>query len=532
MAISEARWSSAGAASGGDGHRRSQEQQRGGAVSESRTKESPIPAKIHWWRRCTTFEARRGTANMDPSSSPAAVMTDSSAVGSATPSKRAAEASGGVILPVAARTRSHATAGAGEPAQEAAAVAAASPRNEPAETPSKRPRVSEEGLSAGERAAAAAAAAAAGASSNSVAENNDTSSSAPAPRNDEIIDMTGDTPTPPRGALFGAGGGPPGVQIKTDPGAQIKPDPGAPKTAITMEEDSDIEILTPSRFPRPGSSGSNNNIGMDMDVGEDGLMVAKSNVTNANIDYAHMHHSCGMHKFVFDAQIHGYPNDNERYCEKCYCFVCDAPASECKEWSGGGGNYEAHCHSHDKDKTWVGMREATLRARGITKKPEDHGEVTMVPPSNPYQRHSYNPYQSNPQMMTAAQGGMHHEQLTSLIHNEFLARLAEDGGNEAAREQQRHERTKEKKDMRITEVLSDNFRKCVSLRENAATTDPQITGKENNQGDGGLDPSSKPPARPPHQKMEGDIPTLSLHNSFFVQGIKIGWPFPEVCAAS
>jgi Rad3-related DNA helicase len=28
--------------------------------------------------------------------------------------------------------------------------------------------------------------------------------------------------------------------------------------------------------------------------------------------------------------------------------------------------------------------------------------------------------------------------------------------------------------------------------------------------------------------MEGDIPTLSLYNSFFVEGIKVGWPFPVV----
>jgi len=30
------------------------------------------------------------------------------------------------------------------------------------------------------------------------------------------------------------------------------------------------------------------------------------------------------------------------------------------------------------------------------------------------------------------------------------------------------------------------------------------------------------------QKMEGDIPQLNLANSFFVEGVKIGWPFPTI----
>ena len=30
------------------------------------------------------------------------------------------------------------------------------------------------------------------------------------------------------------------------------------------------------------------------------------------------------------------------------------------------------------------------------------------------------------------------------------------------------------------------------------------------------------------RKMEGDIPNLCLHSSFFVEGIRIGWPFPVI----
>jgi hypothetical protein len=30
------------------------------------------------------------------------------------------------------------------------------------------------------------------------------------------------------------------------------------------------------------------------------------------------------------------------------------------------------------------------------------------------------------------------------------------------------------------------------------------------------------------QKMEGDVVSLGLHSSFFVEGVKIGWPYPVV----
>jgi len=30
------------------------------------------------------------------------------------------------------------------------------------------------------------------------------------------------------------------------------------------------------------------------------------------------------------------------------------------------------------------------------------------------------------------------------------------------------------------------------------------------------------------QRMEGDIPQLGLHQSFFVGGVKIGWPYPVI----
>lgn len=40
--------------------------------------------------------------------------------------------------------------------------------------------------------------------------------------------------------------------------------------------------------------------------------------------------------------------DNVKCCDKCYCFVCDKPASECTSWgTAGQANYSSHCHASD-----------------------------------------------------------------------------------------------------------------------------------------------------------------------------------------
>ena len=293
------------------------------------------------------------------------------------------------------------------------------------------------------------------------------------------------------------------TKVKKDPAASTST--AANKMTITMDDsDSDVEILTPSRFPtRPGSSSSNNNNNMNInnsgdDNNEMEVEVTASTTTNPNIDLIHARHSCGVTQFIYDAATQGYLNNNEQYCEKCYCFVCDVPASECKQWTEegkdkNGGGRGAHCHAHNKDAKWVQLRDATLKSNGVVKAPDDHGEVTILTPPNPY---SSNPYNQRSQTTTQ------HQQITSLVHNEFLSRLESGNDSRSAAEQQRRQKIRERKEMRIHEVLSENFKKAVSLQDGNAS------GAQ--------------------QKMEGDIPTLSLHNSFFVSGIKIGWPYPEI----
>jgi hypothetical protein len=64
------------------------------------------------------------------------------------------------------------------------------------------------------------------------------------------------------------------------------------------------------------------------------------------------------------------------------------------------------------------------------------------------------------------------------------------------------ERTRKPWEKRITEVLAENFEYKVKQ---------ETTNKSTALA-----------------KMEGDIPSLCLHSSFFVEGVRIGWPFPVI----
>jgi hypothetical protein len=64
------------------------------------------------------------------------------------------------------------------------------------------------------------------------------------------------------------------------------------------------------------------------------------------------------------------------------------------------------------------------------------------------------------------------------------------------------ERAKKPWDKRITELLAENFEYKVKLETTKNSTVLART--------------------------EGDIPSLCLHSSFFVEGVRIGWPFPVI----
>ena len=273
--------------------------------------------------------------------------------------------------------------------------------------------------------------------------------------------------------------------VKHDPGAAPEENEQPP-----METDSEVEFISPSAVQhRPSSSSCQHFDGQQAAGGDDEMEIMGGNTTNPNIDMPHMRSDCGLHKFF----VSGGPNSNLEICPKCYCFVCDIPASECKAW-------EQHCHAHPGDEVWKMQREARkgIRCKASNERfDDDTGEVTHVGDArtgdNPYQRRNVGQRQSSNEQVN--------EFLNNLANNEPVAKSTSD---DYGRQRQRT-----RKDMRIPEVLLENFRKAVSLQE------------KNRKIGAAAEPEKH------KSRMEGDLPNLRLH-SFFMQGIKIGWPYPEV----
>ena len=74
--------------------------------------------------------------------------------------------------------------------------------------------------------------------------------------------------------------------------------------------------------------------------------------------------------------------------------------------------------------------------------------------------------------------------------------------------------------MRIPEVLLENFKQAVSLQE-AAPIALDAGPKHEPRAEENVAPAPAP-------RTAGDLPALSLHPAFWVKGVRIGWPFPEI----
>ena len=127
----------------------------------------------------------------------------------------------------------------------------------------------------------------------------------PQPNLEEVINISSSEPSAKKQ--------PPPIAPATD-GMKIKQDPGV---KLTTEDDSDIEILTPSRFPkRPGTSDSNSNNIEGIGNGEDDdIQVTESNTVNPNVDHPHARQYCGVHPFA--PNVGNGTTTNINFCSKC-----------------------------------------------------------------------------------------------------------------------------------------------------------------------------------------------------------------------
>jgi hypothetical protein len=84
--------------------------------------------------------------------------------------------------------------------------------------------------------------------------------------------------------------------------------------------------------------------------------------------------------------------------------------------------------------------------------------------------------------------------------------------------------------MRIPKVLLENFHRSTVLA--GGERDATLAAAAVAVVVGGNSKEDIPPLpttlSPHHQRMEGAMPMLFLYNNFSVEGVRIGWPFPEV----
>lgn len=140
------------------------------------------------------------------------------------------------------------------------------------------------------------------------------------------------------------------------------PDP--PRTSTTIEindddDDDEVEIVEPPPKVTPVNSDRG---GASRDD-EDDIQV--TGTVNA-MRLPHMRPHCTEHPF--DANNAA---SNSETCDLCYCYICDAPVKDCKEWS-------LHCNATDKGPMaycWNSMRRSTQASATIVEAHTAHGKL-------------------------------------------------------------------------------------------------------------------------------------------------------------
>jgi len=209
-----------------------------------------------------------------------------------------------------------------------------------------------------------------------------------------------------------------------------------------------------------------------------------------------------------------------------------------------GGSRGPHCHAHNEDESWMQLKERVVISRQISGiDVAKTGGVVRPQSYNPYMAMQNNPYKNifNRFANLSEPSSMHMADLLELTRHELNSgsagnnrtpsnrgEISFDGANGGGNRRQ-------KKDMRIPEVFLENFRNAAKISDGSSVasavdlTSPVASAKSANDGESCMSSGEEIQAGPIiRKKVEGDIPSLRLYNTFFVEGIKIGWPFPAV----
>ncbi|CBY20935.1 unnamed protein product [Oikopleura dioica] len=133
-------------------------------------------------------------------------------------------------------------------------------------------------------------------------------------------------------------------------------------TNSESENEIEIEVIKEAREKEPVSepkiqaiedSGSEN--GQDSEESSDDDLIATGTVVKEAEILVHPRNGCPIHPFRKTFKEKKVIAKNEKFCEKCFCYICDIEASKCEYWTD---EKVRHCNAyHTKEGLWKFIRE-------------------------------------------------------------------------------------------------------------------------------------------------------------------------------
>lgn len=136
------------------------------------------------------------------------------------------------------------------------------------------------------------------------------------------------------------------------------------KNDIAAKKETDATTRT---VPAPSSTPISRSQGRRTGGMEGVECVGERRGIQALADYPHFRFQCALEAFKRQRA-----QKKEQFCERCFCYVCDVPASKCTRWA-------THCKAVDTVSKWRTERERRLeerRRREQCRDPSQRGSVT------------------------------------------------------------------------------------------------------------------------------------------------------------